>query len=57
MEEYCEAAGFANAVNLDGGGSAQILLGGRRSLEVSDRAEDGAELERAVPLGLICRET
>ena len=52
MEEYCREAGMANAVNLDGGGSAQILLNGRRELELSDRKEDGSELERAVPLGL-----
>ena len=54
MEEYCVAAGFVNAVNLDGGGSAQILLSGRRSLEISDRTESGEELERAVPTGLVC---
>lgn len=52
MEEYCREAGMANAVNLDGGGSAQILLNGRRALELSDRKEDGSELERAVPLGV-----
>ena len=52
MEEYCREAGMVNAVNLDGGGSAQILLSGRRDLELSDRKEDGSELERAVPLGL-----
>ena len=54
-EEYCEAAGMVNAVNLDGGGSAQILLEGRRDLELSDRKEDGSEQERPVPLGLIVR--
>ena len=55
MEEYCQDAGMVNAVNLDGGGSAQILLNGRRALELSDRKEDGSEMERAVPLGLIVR--
>ena len=54
-EEYCMAAGMANAVNLDGGGSAQILLHGKRELELSDRREDGSEQERPVPLGLIVR--
>ena len=54
-EEYCEKAGMMNAVNLDGGGSAQILLHGRRELELSDRKEDGTGQERPVPLGLIVR--
>lgn len=54
-EEYCMAAGMVNAVNLDGGGSAQILLHGKRELELSDRREDGSEQERPVPLGLIVR--
>ena len=54
-EEYCRDAGMANAVNLDGGGSAQILLNGRRELELSDRREDGSEQERPVPLCLAVR--
>ena len=49
------AAGMVNAVNLDGGGSAQILLHGKRYLELSDRKEDGSEQERPVPLGLTVR--
>ena len=55
MEEYCLTAGMVNAVNLDGGGSAQILLNGKRHLELSDRKENGAEQERPVPLGLSIR--
>ena len=56
MAEYCEAAGMINAVNLDGGGSAQILLKNQRSLMISDRrASDFAESERAVPLGLMVK--
>ena len=55
LEEYCLEAGMVNAVNLDGGGSAQILLDGRRELELSDRKEDGSGQERPVPLGLIVR--
>ena len=54
MAEFCSNVGMVNAVNLDGGGSAQILLKNIRSLMISDRrAEDGTESERAVPLGLI----
>lgn len=56
MAEICSALGMINAVNLDGGGSAQILLQNRRSLQISDRKEtDHTEAERPVPLGLIIR--
>ena len=41
--------GLVQAVNLDGGGSAQILLDGQRALRVS------GEQERPVPAGLIIR--
>lgn len=54
MAEICAEVGMVNAVNLDGGGSAQILLKNRRSLKISDRyPEDYSEAERPVPLGLI----
>ena len=54
MAEICADVGMVNAVNLDGGGSAQILLGNRRSLMISDRnKQDFSEAERPVPLGLM----
>lgn len=56
MITYCRDAGMTNAINLDGGGSAQILLNNQRSLEVSDRNKsDFSEVERAVPMGLFVR--
>ena len=56
MTRYCLDAGVVNGINLDGGGSAQILLRNERSLLISDRnAGDCSEMERAVPLGLIFR--
>ena len=56
MARLCAEVGMVNAVNLDGGGSAQILLKNTRSLMISDRrAGDFAESERAVPLGLTVR--
>lgn len=56
MARICAEVGMVNAVNLDGGGSAQILLKNVRSLLISDRkAEDFTESERSVPLGLIVR--
>lgn len=56
MADICADAGMENAVNLDGGGSAQILLQNRRTLQISDRkASDHTEAERPIPLGLILR--
>ena len=56
MSCLCAEMGMVNAVNLDGGGSAQILLHNERSLEISDRnREDCSEAERPIPLGLIVR--
>lgn len=56
MTEICAEVGMVNAVNLDGGGSAQILLNNRRSLLISDRKEeDNLECQRPVPLALILR--
>ncbi len=49
----CAGAGMVQGVNLDGGGSAQILLDGKRALFLSDRDEAGNETERAIPLGLM----
>ena len=56
LADIIENLGMYNAVNLDGGGSAQILINGKRSLLISDRVkEDNSEAERAVPAGLIIR--
>ena len=56
MADFCKEVGMVNAVNLDGGGSAQILLKNVRSLMISDRnAKDFSQSERAVPLGLMVR--
>ena len=56
LAEIAEDLGMVNAVNLDGGGSAQILLNGKRGLRISDRnKEDNSDAERLVPLGLVVR--
>ena len=55
MAGICLDCGMVNAVNLDGGGSAQILLGKRRLLEISDRKADGSQSERPVPNALIVK--
>ena len=52
--DIAKELGMHNAVNLDGGGSAKILLKNKRSLLISDRIkETNLEAERAVPAGLI----
>lgn len=53
MAEICEAVGMKHAVNLDGGGSAQLLMDGKRQLTISDRSDDGSECQRPVPMGLV----
>lgn len=56
MAQFCADAGMVNAVNLDGGGSAQMLLNGNRSLLLSDRdPADGSEVQRPIPLALMVR--
>ncbi len=56
LADLCQQAGMKNAVNLDGGGSAQILFHGQRMLEISDReAQTLSESERPIPLGLIVK--
>lgn len=54
MAEICTQAGMHNAVNLDGGGSAQILIRNQRMLQISDRdPRTLEETQRPVPLGLL----
>lgn len=56
MAEICSELGMVNAVNLDGGGSAQILLNNVRQLRISDRNPgDYSEAERPVPVGLFVK--
>jgi len=56
MAEIAVDIGMVNGVNLDGGGSAQILLKNQRMLHVADRnIEDNSDAERLIPLGLIIR--
>ena len=54
MADICQAAGMHHAVNLDGGGSAQLLLHNTRSLCLSDRSQtDHAQSERPVSMALM----
>ena len=56
MAEIAEDLGMFQAVNLDGGGSAQILLKNERRLRISDRKkENNSDVERLVPVGLVVR--
>lgn len=57
MTEIAADLGLWNAVNLDGGGSAQILFDGRRELMISDvDPVTGLEEERAIPAGIVGEE-
>lgn len=50
---YCGERRIRNLINLDGGGSAQILYQGERALLISDRqVETNLDTERPVPLCL-----
>ena len=53
MAHICQAFGMREGINLDGGGSAQILQKGNRALRLPDRMPDGTDLERAVPVGIV----
>lgn len=56
MAEIAVDIGMINGINLDGGGSAQILFKNQRTLHISDRnTADNSDAERLVPLGLIVR--
>lgn len=55
MARICEELGMVNGINLDGGGSAQLLLNNERMLQISDRNADFSESERPIPLGLVIR--
>ena len=53
LAHFCAEQGYTNIVNLDGGGSAQILFNGERALCISDRYDDNEEAERPVPMLLV----
>ena len=54
MADIAVELGLRNAINLDGGGSAQILIDNIRALRISDRNKtDNSDAERLVPLGLV----
>ncbi len=44
--------GTPDFINLDGGGSAQLSVYGKRSLKLSDRHSTGMDFERPVPAGM-----
>lgn len=53
MADIASDLGLYNAVNLDGGGSAQILVDNRRELIISDRnPSDDTDAERVIPSGI-----
>ena len=53
LARFCEEEGYTDIVNLDGGGSAQMLIDGVRHLKISDRYESDEQAERPVPRVLV----
>jgi hypothetical protein len=48
--QFAKSLGISNLINLDGGGSAQIIYKGKKSLKIADRLDDKiTEDERPVP--------
>jgi len=50
--DFCAAQHLDECINLDGGGSSQIVCNGKRTLKLADHYADLREAERPVPLGL-----
>ncbi len=51
---FCKSYGIDNLVNLDGGGSAQIIYEGKKYLKIADRKIDKVtEAERPIPFALV----
>jgi len=56
LAKFCALQGYDYILNLDGGGSAQILLEGVRHMQISDRYDPSdLEAERPVPSALVLR--
>lgn len=56
LAQFCALQGYEDILNLDGGGSAQILWEGVRHMKISDRySPSDLEAERPVPSALILR--
>lgn len=53
LARFCEEEGHIDIINLDGGGSAQILVDGKRHLQISDRYPSDEEAERPIPRVLV----
>jgi len=56
LAKFCVLQGYDDILNLDGGGSAQILWEGIRHMQISDRYDPSdLEAERPVPSALVLR--
>jgi len=53
LAQFCDRQHYQEIINLDGGGSAQIIYEGKRYLKIADRYEDNSEAERPIPLALV----
>lgn len=56
FSNFCNSYGIKHLINLDGGGSAQILFKGQKQLKIADRKNDKiSEAERPIPYALIVK--
>lgn len=54
FSNFCKSYGIYNLINLDGGGSSQIIIDGKRSLKMSGRKSDKvSEYERPIPYAIV----
>jgi len=54
FSNFCKDYGIKNLINLDGGGSAQLIFNNKKELKIADRHIDKvSEAERPIPYALI----
>ncbi len=57
LAQFCDRQHYQEIINLDGGGSAQVIYEGKRYLKIADRYEDNSEAERPIPLALVVSDS
>ena len=56
FSNFCKDYGISNLINLDGGGSSQMIINGTKSLKISGRKKDTiSEAERPIPYAIIIK--
>ncbi len=56
FSNFCNNYGITNLINLDGGGSSQMIFNGEKSLKISGRKKDKiTEAERPIPYAIVIK--